>query len=97
MSYFLTLEAEEELAEAAAYYAAHVGPAMARSFLSTFEEKAQLLVKFPGLGTPTGKGRLLHPIGRYRYSILYRIEDGAVRISAIAHHSRRPRYWRGRP
>lgn len=97
MNYFLTPEAEDELAEAVAFYAANIGLNMARSFLAKFEEKAQLLTEFPGIGTPTTKGRLLFPIGRYRYSMLYRVQDGAVRISAIAHHSRRPRYWQRRP
>jgi toxin ParE1/3/4 len=64
--------------------------------LIKFEEKAQLLTEFPGIGTPTTKGRRLFPIGRYPYSMLYRIQDGAVRISAIAHHSRRPGYWHTR-
>jgi toxin ParE1/3/4 len=60
--------------------------------LIKFEEKAQLLAEFLGIGTPTTKGRRLFPIGRGPYSMLYRIQDGAVRISAIAHHSRRPGY-----
>jgi len=97
VNYFLTPEAEDELAEAVTFYAVEIGPNMARSFLAKFEEKAQLLTEFPGIGTPTTKGHLLFPIGRYRYSMLYRVEDGAVRISAIAHHSRRPRYWHKRP
>ena len=96
MSYFLTPEAEAELAEAVAFYAEHVSVSVARNFLAKFEEKASLLIEFPGLGTPTTKGRHLFPIGRYPYSMLYRAEPGTIRISAIAHHSRRPRYWEQR-
>ena len=97
MSYVLSPEAEAELAEAASFYAEHVSLSVARNFLARFEEKARLLVEFPGLGTPTTKGRYLVPIGRYRYSMLYRAELGVIRISAIAHHSRRPRYRERRP
>jgi toxin ParE1/3/4 len=96
VNYVLTPEAEAELAEAVTFYAAHVSSNVARNFLIKFEEKAQLLTEFPGIGTPTTKGRRLFPIGRYPYSMLYRIQDGALRISAIAHHSRRPGYWHTR-
>jgi toxin ParE1/3/4 len=96
VNYVLTPEAEAELAEAVTFYAMHVGLNVARNFLIRFEEKAQLLTEFPGIGTPTTKGRRLFPIGRYPYSMLYRVHDGVVRISAIAHHSRRPGYWHGR-
>jgi toxin ParE1/3/4 len=95
VNYVLTPEAEAELAEAVTFYAVHVSLKVARNFLIKFEEKAQLLTEFPGIGTPTTKGRRLFPIER-PYSMLYRVQDGAVRISAIAHHSRRPGYWRTR-
>jgi plasmid stabilization system protein ParE len=94
--YLLTPEAEAELAEAVSFYAANVSLSVARNFLAKFEEKALLLTEFPGIGTPTTRGRQLFPIGRYPYSILYCVHDGAVRVSAIAAHARRPLYWRKR-
>lgn len=97
MSYYLTPEADTELTEAVAFYAERVSLTVARNFLRKFEETAAPLAEFPGLGTPTTQGRQLFPIGRYPYSMLYRAEPGGVRISAIAHHSRRPRYWEQRP
>lgn len=96
MSYFLAAEAEAELVEAVEFYLLNASPAVARDFLDRFEEKAQLLVQFPGLGAPTTNGRHLFPIGRYPYSILYRSDAGTIRISAIAHQARRPKYWQGR-
>ena len=96
MNYFLTPEAEAELAEAVAFYATNVSLNVARNFLAKVEEKARLTAEFPGIGTPTTKGRRLFPIGRSPYSLLYRVHDGAVRISAIAAHARRPRYWQRR-
>jgi len=96
VNYLLTPEAEAELAEAVMFYAANVSLNVARNFLARFEEKAQLLTEFPGIGTSTTNGRRLFPIGRYPYSILYRVHDGEVRISAIAAHARRPRYWHKR-
>ena len=96
MSYFLTPEAEVELAEAVDFYLLNAGPADARNFIYMFEEKARLVVQFPGLGAPTTNGRHLFPLGRYPYSILYRSDNGVVRISAIAHQTRRPKYWQSR-
>jgi toxin ParE1/3/4 len=93
VSYQLTSEAEEELADAAAFCLMHFGPFAATDFLETFEAKAELIGEAPSLGTPTSKGRRLYPIGRYPFSMLYRSDQDGVRISAIAHHGRGPRYW----
>ena len=96
MSYFLTPEADTELTEAASFCAQQFSASVAENFLATFEKKVRLIAEFPGVGTATSKGRRLFPIGRYPYSVLYRVEDGVIRISAIAHHSRQPGYWRKR-
>jgi plasmid stabilization system protein ParE len=94
--FYLSPEAEVELAEAIDFYALNVSPRVARNFLAKFEERASLIVEFPGLGTPTSKDRRLLQLGRYPYSILYREHEGVIRITAIAHHARRPKYWQGR-
>ena len=96
MTFFLSPEAEAELTEAVDFYALNVSAKVASNFLAMFEQKAQLLVEFPHLGAPTTKGRHLFPIGRYPYSILYREVEGGIRISAIAHYARRPKYWQKR-
>jgi toxin ParE1/3/4 len=96
VTYRLSPIADTELSEAVEFYALNVSPAVARNFLTTFEEKARLLVEFPHIGTPTTKGRRLFLIGRYPYSILYRPDGGEIYISAIAGHFRRPKYWERR-
>ena len=96
MTYILTPDAEAEVSEAASFCRHQFGTFAAENFLATFESKALLIVDFPGIGTPTSKGRQLFPIGRYPFSMLYRVEDAHVRISAIAHHGRKPGYWRKR-
>ena len=35
-------------------------------------------------------------LGRYPYSVVYRVREEVVFIVAIAHHSRMPNYWRDR-
>jgi plasmid stabilization system protein ParE len=96
VTFALTPEAEAELSDAAAFCLQHFGKFAANNFMETFEAKARLIGDFPGVGTATSKGRYLFPIGRYPFSMLYRVEGKTVRISAIAHHGRKPAYWRKR-
>jgi len=96
VSYVLSPEAEVELSDAAFFCRTQFGPIAADNFLSTFEAKARLIGRHPGVGTVTLKGRRLYPIGRYPFSMLYRVEEGLVRIIAIAHHGRRPGYLQRR-
>ena len=93
LTYFLTPQADAELSEAVAFCAQQFSAAVAENLLASFELKLRLIAEFPGVGTETSKGRRLFPLGRYPYSILYRVENGLVQVSAIAHHSRRPGYW----
>jgi len=93
VTYILAPEAEAELSDATSFCRQHFGVFAAENFLSTFESKVRLIVGFPGIGTAASGGRYLYPIGRYPFSILYRVDGDIVRISAIAHHGRRPKYW----
>ena len=94
VSYFLSQEAEEELAEAIAFYNEHASNSIAHAFLSEFIRAARLVEANPGIGSPTSRGRRLFPLHRFPYSLVYREEDDGVRIGAVAHQSRRPGYWR---
>ena len=96
VSYFLTQEAEEELAEAIAFYKEQASTSVASAFLSEFTRAARLVAENPGLGRPASRGRRLFPLHRFPYSLVYRAKNEVVRIGAVAHHSRRPGYWRAR-
>lgn len=96
MSYFLSSEAEDELAEAVAFYAEQASASVAMAFLAEFTRAARIVAANPGLGTRTSRERRLFPLHRFPYSLIYRAEDEGVRIGAVAHHSRRPGYWRTR-
>ncbi len=97
MTYALSEEAEKELAEAFSYYLAHASRKVAERFLDEFTRAARLIDSNPGLGTATLSGRLMFPLRKYPYSIVYRASDQGARIGAIAHHKRPPRYWKLRP
>ena len=96
MSWSLSPEAEEELDQAAAYYKDQASVAVAGAFLEEFERAACLIAKYPEIGTPASQGPRLMPLRRFAYSLLYRIEGTEIKISAVAHHRRRPRYWHDR-
>ena len=56
VSYFLSQEAEEELAEAIAFYNEHASTSIAHAFLSAFIRAARLVEANPGIGSPTSRG-----------------------------------------
>jgi toxin ParE1/3/4 len=96
VTYFLHPQAEQELADAAAFYEERAGAALARTFLSEFERVATLLVQSPHLGTPASGPFRIYPLRRFPYSVVYRSANEGLRILVVAHQHRRPSYWRGR-
>lgn len=96
MSYVLSGEADQELTHAAEFYREQASVSVARAFMDEFTRMANLIVDRPGLGTPVSRGRRMMPLRRFPFSLLYRVDGTEVRITAVAHHSRRPGYWSGR-
>jgi len=95
VSFSLHPRAEQELADAAAFYEERAGAALARTFLSEFERVVALLIQNPNLGTPASGPFRIHPLRRFPYSVVYRSANEGLRI-LVAHQHRRPSYWRGR-
>jgi len=96
MSYSLSPEAEQELDEAFTYYLENASAKVAARFLDEFVRAAQLIGSNPGLGTATISGRRIFPIRKFPYSLVYRTSDQGVRIGAMAHQRRQPKYWKQR-
>lgn len=96
MNYWLHPGAIEDLREAAEFYREKADTALSPALLAEFEHSVGLLLQHPGLGTiwRYGKRRLL--MRRFRYARIYPVAGEQVRILAVAHHSRRPGYWRRR-
>jgi plasmid stabilization system protein ParE len=61
VTYFLSTEAERELAEAIAFYSERASTSVASAFLAEFARAARLLDANPGLGTPTSQGDASFP------------------------------------
>lgn len=96
MNYWLHPEAQEDLREAAQFYRENAGIALSQSLLQEFEHSASLLLEHPGLGVIWRYGKRRLVMRRFRYAIIYTVAGEQVRILPVAHHSRRPGYWRNR-
>jgi plasmid stabilization system protein ParE len=97
VNYSLHPKAEEDLRDAAEFYRERAGNSLSQSLLAEFEQSVNILLQHPGLGSPwRGRGRRRYLMKRFPYSIVYTVAGEEIRILAVAHHSRRPDYWRGR-
>jgi plasmid stabilization system protein ParE len=96
MRYWLHPEAREDLREAAQFYQERGGPSLSQSLLAEFEHSVSMLLRHPSLGGLWRYGKRRLVMQRFPYSLIYIAASEELRILAVAHHSRRPGYWRGR-
>jgi plasmid stabilization system protein ParE len=90
VSYSLHRGAELDLLEVTRFYRQEGGSKLAGRFLDEFERVAELIVRFPGIGTPTDDLRRVHPLTGFPYSVIYREVSGRVRILVVRAHHRDP-------
>ena len=96
MKYWLHPGAENDLRDAAAFYRKHADTRLSQALFTEFEHAVSLLLQHPGVGALWRNGKRRYIMRRFPYSIIYIGVSEEIRILAIAHHSRRPEYWRGR-
>lgn len=87
--------AEEEMVGALEFYEA-ASSGLGRDFLSDVQRSIDLLREQPNLGRAVGRGMRRAILSRFPFSLIYAVEQDAILIVAVAHHKRRPGYWRGR-
>ena len=85
--------AEQEFVDAIRRYFIEAGPLQAVDFDNEVKRVVGLLLTLPKIGTPGARGTRSIPLRRYPFSLQYRIEGNVLRVIAVAHHRRRPRYW----
>lgn len=87
--------AEAEINEAADFYDLQ-SPGLGDAFLAEIERTIRSIVEFPE-AAPLIQGRIRkRSIVKFPYSLVYSVRRDEIRILAVAHHKRRPFYWRGR-
>ena len=88
-------DAESELADARSWYRERSLVA-ARAFGTEVTRALQQIAKSPETWPRTRSNEHRFVFKRFPYSILYRVRQNDVFITAFAHHKRRPGYWHHR-
>jgi len=88
-------EAELELIEVSVYYEGAV-PGLGERFATEIRRATDLLLDSPEIGAPIESQQRKFVLTRFPYNLIYIIVNDAVRILAVAHHKRKPGYWRNR-
>jgi len=87
--------ARRELEEAAAFYDRHHA-GLGAAFLADVEACLAAIVAHPEAGPIVAGGVRRRQCRRFGYAVLYTLWPEAVRVLAVAHPKRTPRYWAGR-
>jgi plasmid stabilization system protein ParE len=87
--------ARDEFLAAAEYYETAV-PGLGGRFLVAVTRATDIVLQHPDVGGRRGaRARQLIVTG-FPYDVVYMVHDDVVSILAVAHHHRRPGYWRDR-
>ena len=84
-----------ELGEVASFYEAQL-VGLGTSFSTEVQSSVGFFRTYPDAGSPLGRNLRKVVIKRLPYSVIYRHEEHCIYIVAVAHHRRRPGYWKGR-
>jgi plasmid stabilization system protein ParE len=88
--------AERELAEAARYYEEE-SPGLGERFIEEVRSSILLLQRYPNAAPKVFGEVRRFTLPRFPYYLLYQIPgEDRLRVLAIAHQMRHPRYWTGR-
>lgn len=88
--------ARTEVTAAIRWLAEKAGPNIAADFDTEVWRAIGRVAQRPLIGTPGIRNTRRVMVHRFPYSIVYRLDGESIRILAIAHQHRRPRYWAGR-
>ena len=96
MTLHFELEALEEYRDAAIYSKARFG--LGEAFVQAMETALETISQDPTQFQFVGDGVHIFRLKRFPYHLYYhyQMEQEKITIYAVAHHSRRPNYWRER-
>jgi len=88
-------DARREMREAADFYDLE-RPGLGTEFLDEVERTLRQVMEYPE-SSPVVLGQVRKcVVVRFPYMVIYSARDGGIHVSAVAHNSRRPFYWRDR-
>jgi toxin ParE1/3/4 len=94
-SYRFLSVCEEELADSIDHYG-EISPELGRAFYESLDLTINKLLAAPEIGVPVGSDLRSFGIRKFPFNIIYKLDKHEIVIVAVAHHSRRPGYWRER-
>jgi len=71
-------------------------PGLGGRFLVAVEEATARALAYPLTGTPASARTRRMFLKDFPFALVYRTDDMGIIVFALAHHARRPGYWRGR-
>ena len=85
--------AEKELIDAAIYYEGQE-PDLGGKYLAEVEQAVSFIAQYPEAGFIVQGSLRRLTLPKFPYYLLYRILGNAqIRVLAVAHHKRSPKYW----
>lgn len=88
-------EAIAEAREAREWYESR-SPAAASAFFEELNRAVEHIAKFPEGWSPHLAGTRRYLLQRFPFSVVYRKRRHDLQILAVAHHRRKPGYWKAR-
>jgi plasmid stabilization system protein ParE len=88
--------ADLDILEAARFYRQQVGPKLAARFLDEIDRVIDMLVAFPGLGTPADEARRIHMPQGFPCSAIYPDEGHRIRVLVVRSQYRDPQHGASR-
>jgi plasmid stabilization system protein ParE len=82
--------------EAAVQWYAERSPIAARAFVAEVNACVERVAEAPDRWPSYVHGTRRYLFPHFPFSLVYRVRNGDLEIVAVAHHSRRPGYWRSR-
>ncbi|MEP7010914.1 MAG: type II toxin-antitoxin system RelE/ParE family toxin [Acidobacteriota bacterium] len=87
--------AEDEIGDAYLWYHER-NPLAANAFRSEVFDAIDRIAMAPMTWPADDEGDRKYSLRRFPYSVLYEVQGSTVTILAVAHHRRKPNYWRER-
>jgi len=88
--------AETDVADAFRWYRER-SPSAAQGFRSEVFAAIERISEGPLVRGPDAQGNRKLVLHRFPYTVWYTVEEQVITVRAVAHHRRRPTYWRNKP
>ncbi len=95
MEFRFLLPAEEEMTESAVFYERE-SKGLGSDFLDEVDRVVAQIRDYPQIGQAYTPNFRRYVLARFPFSILYAVEENELLIIAVAHHKRKPGFWKNR-